>query len=206
MIGSAFTGGSLPVERFHPFTCPSRGDGNHVERPGKDLGELVTCGDCMCCLDCDYVQLPYGMQLMATLRPSDHPTTTDGVADMVWAAALAEFPKLGRNDRRYRRARTLVTAVVRGKCEWYEREGFADLYYAGFNPDRKRLATASAPYVESAVGSVIAGWLAAIALRLLWGWLIDWAADYVLDWLLSGKSSGYTAACQARELKRRLAH
>lgn len=46
------------AERFHPMTCPNRGDGEHVDREGYDLGELVwdAARNAHVCRDCDYTQ------------------------------------------------------------------------------------------------------------------------------------------------------
>lgn len=42
--------------RMHPFTCPNRGDGKHLE-VGGDLGILVPTRRGWICLCCDYRQL-----------------------------------------------------------------------------------------------------------------------------------------------------
>ena len=48
----------LFTQQVHPATCPNRGDGRHQEREGRDLGELVSEGGELRCLDCDYRQGP----------------------------------------------------------------------------------------------------------------------------------------------------
>jgi hypothetical protein len=42
-------------QRFHPFTCPNRGDGNHFEN-GEDLGILVPTVSGFICPCCSYMQ------------------------------------------------------------------------------------------------------------------------------------------------------
>lgn len=39
----------------HPFTCPNRDDGHHVEQFG-DVGVLVATRDGWCCPSCSYTQ------------------------------------------------------------------------------------------------------------------------------------------------------
>lgn len=57
--------------RPHPLTCPNRGDGKHVLRDGKDLGELETIDGRLRCVDCDYIQLtPYEMSAAKHERDS----------------------------------------------------------------------------------------------------------------------------------------
>lgn len=41
--------------KFHPFTCPNRGDGKHHDR-GIDLGALVPTEAGWICEDCEYTQ------------------------------------------------------------------------------------------------------------------------------------------------------
>ncbi len=41
--------------RFHPFTCPNRGDGNHRDN-GIDLGGLIPTTRGWICQYCDYTQ------------------------------------------------------------------------------------------------------------------------------------------------------
>lgn len=41
--------------RMHPFTCPHRGDGRHLE-VGGDLGMLIPTRRGWICLCCDYTQ------------------------------------------------------------------------------------------------------------------------------------------------------
>ena len=47
-----------PFNRYHPLTCPNRGDGNHREI-GGDLGMLVPTRRGLICPFCDYVQTGY---------------------------------------------------------------------------------------------------------------------------------------------------
>jgi len=42
--------------RFHPYSCPRRGDGKH-RTTTVDLGALVATTDGWMCPDCDYRQL-----------------------------------------------------------------------------------------------------------------------------------------------------
>lgn len=41
---------------FHPFTCPDRGDDQHNNYAGYDLGALVATRNGWECRDCDYTQ------------------------------------------------------------------------------------------------------------------------------------------------------
>ncbi len=42
--------------RYHPFTCPHRDNGAHIQRDGADLGELVAMKNGWWCGDCGYTQ------------------------------------------------------------------------------------------------------------------------------------------------------
>jgi len=44
-----------PMNRFHPFTCPNRGDGRHFDN-GADLGALIPTTRGWICQCCEYTQ------------------------------------------------------------------------------------------------------------------------------------------------------
>lgn len=41
---------------MHPYTCPDRGDGRHIQRSDEDLGQLLATPSGWICRDCLYRQ------------------------------------------------------------------------------------------------------------------------------------------------------
>lgn len=56
--------------RFHPFTCPNRGEDGHQMRHG-DLGTLIATENGWVCPDCDYTQ-DWAHDFMLNYDPEKH--------------------------------------------------------------------------------------------------------------------------------------